>query len=160
MDGFAGFAMHRSQAGGPNTAKCPCGASMPSGDRLHHFWDCTVAQSLRGKMGALLNCHLTRNHLWLVNPPVGVAGIVWDVVCLSAIAALERGRQYLYKHRDEGDVQNLVDRAGITAESTLWERLDSFASVAGNKRGWESVGRNHPFLCVDAEGRIRSNTNY
>lgn len=38
-----GFAVHLSQAGGPNSMICPpCGTSMTHGDRLHHLWDCVI----------------------------------------------------------------------------------------------------------------------
>jgi hypothetical protein len=155
-DGFAGFSMHRSQLSGPIIAKCPCGTSMTEGDRSHHFWECAVAQSLRMNLEGCLTCQLSRNHLWLVNPPDGVKGVVWDIVCLAAIAALERGRQYLYKHRNEGAAPDIVNLATVHVESSFWERLTSFATVGGNIKGWESVGEDHPFLCVDRNGRIRT----
>jgi hypothetical protein len=37
-----------------------------------------------------------RFHLWLVVPPPGLHSLVWDVAALTALAAMERGRQRMY----------------------------------------------------------------
>lgn len=58
-------------------------------------------------MRVLLDYHLTRKYLWLVNLSkweVGVVGSSLDIVCLSIIVVLERERQHLYKHRNERNV--------------------------------------------------------
>lgn len=119
--------MYNSQAAGPSAARCSCGMNMLTmieciilGDALLP----TIAE--RGNEG-LLNCHLTWTHQWLVNPPYGRVGVVLDIVCLPTIAALERGRLYLYRHRNEGEVHNLIDQACSLVESAVWERLEPFA---------------------------------
>jgi hypothetical protein len=59
--------------------------------RQHAFWECAIAQAVRtqvqrGLRGALLQ----QWHLWLVDPPPPVCEIVWRVVVLAAIWAMEQ----------------------------------------------------------------------
>jgi hypothetical protein len=85
------------------SAPCPCGVvgSGAHGDcerlRQHAFWECAIAQAVRtqvqrGLGGALLQ----QWHLWLVDPPPSVCKIVWRVVVLAAIWAMEQGRKRLW----------------------------------------------------------------
>ncbi|GFR43133.1 hypothetical protein Agub_g4149 [Astrephomene gubernaculifera] len=76
-----------------NVTRCPCSAAMIRGDRIHLFWECTVARALcdmlRFEVGE--NVELTKVNLWLGIPPLGIHTLVWDIVCLAALSALERG---------------------------------------------------------------------
>jgi hypothetical protein len=85
------------------SAPCPCGVvgSGAHGDcerlRQHAFWECAIAQAVRtqvqrGLGGALLQ----QGHLWLVDPPPSVCEIVWRVVVLAAVWAMEQGRKRLW----------------------------------------------------------------
>lgn len=67
---LCGFAMHRSQAGAKRR-EMPLCANMAYGDQLRHFWDCALAQSLRGEMRVLLICPIGKElpDVWLVKPP-------------------------------------------------------------------------------------------
>jgi hypothetical protein len=84
-------------------APCPCGVvgSGAHGDceqkRQHAFWKCAITQAVRtqvqrGLGGALLQ----QWHLWLVDPPPSVCEMVWRVVVLAAIWAMEQGREPLW----------------------------------------------------------------
>jgi hypothetical protein len=84
------------------SAPCPCGVvgSGAHGDceclRQHAFWECAIAQAVRtqvqrGLAGALLQ----QWHLWLVDP-LPVCHMVWRVVVLAAIWAMEQGTKRLW----------------------------------------------------------------
>ncbi|PNW72729.1 hypothetical protein CHLRE_15g638955v5 [Chlamydomonas reinhardtii] len=94
VNGFTGFGMLAAWAADGRVAKCPCGTQMTAGARVHHFWDCVVAEALRALMRERANVDITRNQLWLVQAPPGLSQAVWDIVCLAAVAALEYGRQH------------------------------------------------------------------
>jgi hypothetical protein len=136
---------------------------MPHGPRLHHFWHCPLALGLRehlaGLMGAppgSLLAALTRPHLWTAHPPPGLHTLVWDVVCLAALSALERGRQQLYQARaaDGRAPAPAVARALVAVIAEFWDRLHSFASLGLPPRGWSAVPLVHPFLCRSAAGVV------
>jgi hypothetical protein len=165
LHGITGFPMaadrvaRAARAGHVHVLRCPCGAGM-SGEggcwvRRHLFWDCHLARSLREAMGAAmgaavgsLDAAFTREHLWLVLPPPGIQQRVWDVVALAAVAALERGRQRMYKGWSDGAPlthQQLVV-LGTDVVADFWGRVASFASLGIPPKGWGAVPSQHPFL--------------
>ena len=94
-------------------------------------------------------------HLWLVVPLRGIHPRVWDVVALSALAALERGRQHMYKG---GAPPSPLRRAklvglGAVVVADFWARVASFAALGIVPDGWGSVPGAHPFLANRA-GRV------
>ena len=106
--GIAGFPLMQSHAGRGRAAACPCGTAVTGAGacwvRRHLFWDCFVARTLREELEAAMAGPaassvpvVERSHLWLVLPPRGIHPRVWDVVALAAVAALERGRQRMYR---------------------------------------------------------------
>ena len=85
--------------------RCPCGSlpNAPPG-RPHVFWDCPVAKAIRDVITAALprpphgSAHLSREHIWLFRPPQpGINQLLWDVICLAALGAMDRGRRTLLR---------------------------------------------------------------
>jgi len=83
--------------------RCPCGAlpHSPAG-RPHVFWDCPIATAIRDHITAVLprpphgRPHLSREHIWLFRPPQpAIHQLLWDVICLAALGAMEYGRRVL-----------------------------------------------------------------
>ncbi|PNW81093.1 hypothetical protein CHLRE_07g341553v5 [Chlamydomonas reinhardtii] len=133
VNGFTGFGMLAAWAADGRVEKCPCGTQMTAGARVHHFWDCVVAEALRDVMREHANVDITRNQLWLVQAPPGLSQAVWDIVCLAAVAALEYGRQRLYACRDAADRTAevaVVRRIGVEVIADFWSRLAAFVSSA------------------------------
>ena len=67
--------------------------------QAHTFWSCPVAQAVIRAISQALppGVQLHRMHIWLVIPPcAAVLMPVWQVVCMAAIAAMERGRRVLW----------------------------------------------------------------
>jgi hypothetical protein len=89
---------------GQTHRRCPCGA-LPNapGGRPHHFWECPIAVTVREQVVAALPppapgvaASLSREHLWLCRPPQpGIAILLWDVICVAALGAMEYGRRVL-----------------------------------------------------------------
>jgi hypothetical protein len=85
------------------SAPCPCGVVGPDaiGDceqlRQHAFWECAIAQAVRAQVQRGLGGALLQQwHLWLVDPPPSVCPMVWRVVVLAAVWAMEQGRKRLW----------------------------------------------------------------
>ena len=157
LNGFPGFSMHAVR--GAQAARCPCGDTMSTGDRLHHFWECPIAQSLRTELEAESGLSLARRNLWLLEPLAGMNSLVWDVVCLSAVHALEHGRRWLYRSRAELAVENNVATLNIIRIQVIakfWGGLHSFAALGVAPKGWHRVPIDHPFLFSDLEGRVKA----
>ena len=150
VNGFAGFGMHAAQRGrGEATARCPCGVRMDAGDRIHHFWDCIIAQALRDELTEHAGVPILRTDLWLVRAPAPLAQPVWDVVCLAAVAALELGRQQLYASRAAERLapRAAIGRVSVAVVADFWARLSSYARLRLPPRGWaQAVPAGHPFL--------------
>lgn len=143
---------------GGGAPRCPCGALMMHGPREHHFWSCPVARALCEYLQELGSIDIGRAHLWLVQPPTnGIKQPVWDVVCLAAVAALEKGRQALYgarRGRCGTAPVACVRRVGCRVIADFASRLWSFAALGARPRGWEVVSGTHVFLGSSASGRV------
>ncbi len=72
---------------------CACGGAVAPSPRLHHFWDCLVAQAVVAAVSAAVGAAVPWAALWLVLCPDGLCPVVWAVVCLAALSAMERGRR-------------------------------------------------------------------
>ena len=93
---------------------CPCGwrvdalaCTTPDRKRLlgapavraHTFWSCPVARAVVRELSQALpaGVQLHRKHVWLAIPPCAeVVLCVWQVVCMAAVAAMERGRRTMW----------------------------------------------------------------
>ena len=81
--------------------RCGAGCSAVSPGRVHHFWECPVAQAVVAVLTAGLRRHcshqpqpcaapsIVATHVWLASPPshCGVQAWAWQLVCLVAVAA-------------------------------------------------------------------------
>ncbi len=136
---------------------CPCrefARHHSSPPRTHHFWECEVAIAVREHIEHYAqDIRLTRQHLWLVMPPRGIHRKVWEVVCLSALSAMEHGRRHLHaqSHPDGRCVAAACTRAVVD----FWSRLRDFAAL-GMPKGWKSVPADHPFLGIQHD-KLRYN---
>ncbi|GIL42183.1 hypothetical protein Vafri_245 [Volvox africanus] len=85
---------------------CGCGTfggpnSPPSSPRLHHFWECPIAQAVRDQIDRHLPPSATteggmgRHHLWLIQAPPGCDQAPWDVIAMAALSSMEHGRHCL-----------------------------------------------------------------
>lgn len=153
----------------PEAEPCNCGTRMP--DRAHHFWDCPVAQAVRGEIERGLARlegvpALARHHLWLCRPPcAALHSGVWMVVCLAALHAMNRGRKVLVAWRlavDLGGQQAAGARqrappplpqripvACRVAVAGFWDMLADFVGLGLWPVDWlADVSDTHPFLKV------------
>jgi hypothetical protein len=147
------------------TAPCLCGVvgSGAHGDcerlRQHAFWECAIAQAVRnqahrGLGGALLQ----QWHLWLVDSPPSVCHMVWRVVVLAAIWAMEQGRKHLWSLVHTPPRQgSAVQQAISKASTSFWSALHDFArhNRPVPAKGWDEVGPHHPFLFVRLQIPLR-----
>jgi hypothetical protein len=138
---------------------CVCGAypgagPPPCAPRLHHFWECDVAQALRQLLEAGCQGVVRREHVWLVvSPdPARVQQCVWDVVALAVLSALERARCYARARRPY--LPGLDARVRAYAEAAFVGRLRDYAGLGVPKKGWGEVGETHPFLQI-RDGKLR-----
>lgn len=104
-------------------------------------------------------CHVQRINVWLCRRPSITLHVgVWQVVCLAAIIAMNKGRQIMYKLSTSQPVvppQQRVVVACKVAVATFWDMLVDFVGVGLCNPLWlQEVSHTHPFLCVvhDAEG--------
>jgi hypothetical protein len=152
--------MHQSQQA------CACGVVCPG--RLHHYWECPVAQAVVAVLQDQLHLSgvqvaLCRAHVWLARSPCTVvhAG-VWLVVALAALLGMDKGRKLLYgwsqrmaqqpplpQQQFLQQHQQHVLLASKLAVATFWDMLCDFVGVNDCRPEWEGrVGAAHPFLCM------------
>ena len=107
---------------------------------MHHFWLCPVAVAVRAEVegqlrafgmlpqGSALPCAA----VWLaVSPHQQLHGLVWDMVCLAAIHALERGRRAAWAVSDRLSASDLVQQVAVRAAiGAFWGALADFAATA------------------------------
>jgi hypothetical protein len=111
------------------SAPCPCGVvgSSAHGDceqlRQHAFWECAIAPAVRTQVQRGLGGALLKQwHLWLVDPPPSVCDMVWRVVVLAAIWAMEQGRKRLWS------LFHTPPRQGFAVQQTISKASASFWS--------------------------------
>jgi hypothetical protein len=121
------------------TAACAaCSAAGPGVE--HHFWTCPVAVAVRREVesqlraftllpaGAVLPCRA----IWLACPPHNaVHRLVWDMVCLAAVHAFEKGRKAAWAVSSDLGVPQLVEQVAVRAAvGAFWDALADFAATA------------------------------
>ena len=110
---------------GMHLRRCPCGQfnAAPFG-RPHCFWSCPIAAAVieqiqgalpRGPHGRIA---LSRDHIWLfVCPQPGIHQLLWDVICLSALGAMDHGRRVLAKLSLNAAAQQPIPQQGEGADA-------------------------------------------
>jgi hypothetical protein len=132
---------------------CACASFTPC--RLHHFWDCPVAQAVLASVSARLPGApvLPRPAVWLCVPPTGQHEEAWAVVCLCALAAMERGRREMYRRLCEGQTPSPTLSTALQrhAVARFWELLTDFCVLGAAPFAWRaSLPAAHPFFHFDA----------
>jgi hypothetical protein len=135
---------------------CGCGAAGPG--RLHHYWQCPVAQAVVQAMQAempQLQQQLLPVHVWLARAPAGwLHRGVWRVVALSAVLAMEKGRQLLYKWQKQSPHQpclqlspQQLQLAAAVAVATLWDMVADWVGLGLYPATWAlEMPVGHPFV--------------
>jgi hypothetical protein len=116
-----------------------CGVQCPSVS--HHFWACPVAVAVRTALESqLIACgvvpvgfHLSATNMWLGRKPLDsprLHRLVWDMVCLAAIHAMDRGRCTAWATAPSLTTPVLVEQvAGRAAVAAFWSALADFAAT-------------------------------
>jgi hypothetical protein len=139
-------------AGMHNQQHSPCEACGVLGpDVGHHFWSCPIAVAVRSEIEGQLRAHQVGGQpmlpvdgsvlcsaLWLgVKPYPDLHRMVWDMVCLAAVHAMDVGRCVAWSitHPKDQAVAPLpllaVERvAGRAAIAAFWDVLGDFAATA------------------------------
>lgn len=146
------FSSHNPKPGAPEPKVCGCcGTARPG--RVHHFWDCLAAQSVRTTISGVIGRDITQEELWLARPPGGVSQQVWDVVCVAAVAAMDCGRSMAFSlaYPRRGSPVMPASRLSTIPQRTFslfWEYLADFTAISGaHPPLWATLlGPEHPFL--------------
>jgi hypothetical protein len=142
-----------SHVQGPPAA-CVCGAQVSPTPRVHHFWSCAIAQAVIVDMAQSSHAHITREGIWLLQPPAGVQECVWFVVCMAALTAMEQGRRHARALVKRGQAAGAAARASAHAVAAFWGRLSNFVALGAPPKGWTNVPAAHPFIGVAAGDRL------
>ena len=123
-----------SRMPGSDLGGCGCGHAHPAPDRRHHFWDCPIATGVLDTIAAQLSppqLPLTPANIWLGRAPPGLHAGVWDVVCLLAVAAMDKGRRLA--------TQRLLGSSGTAAaQQQQQQRRRTSSSGSGSGSGSNS----------------------
>jgi hypothetical protein len=145
------------------TWRCPCGFQHTSArrdshsanvHRLHAFWDCPLATAVIAILQQSVPQLQTR-HLWLLQCPVdSLSPHLWQVICLSALAAIHTGRHKLWAayvaagRPADAQLQPILRDASAMAVQSFWKALLGFAERDSLPQGWDLAGaEEHPFIC-------------
>ena len=136
---------------------CLCGSAATPG-RQHHFWECPVARAVlfaisdaagAGQQPAL--APLSQPNIWLARAPAAIHSGVWDVVSLSAIAAMDKGRRRMYAlSLGPPPATPLHITASRSAVAHFWVLLADFVALRCTPASWrDALPPGHPFICFD-----------
>lgn len=139
---------------------CGCG-SAPGAGRAHLFHEYAAVQPLWAAIQAQI-CDaqgapvaLTRRHIWMAETPVQeMHQGVWDLVCVAAVAAMDRVRAYMYARERAGTQpgEALAAAAGRKGVADFFGNLADFCGLNTAPRAWrQAVPANHPFLTFDSD---------
>jgi hypothetical protein len=158
VNGVAGAGGHDIRLRG----RCPCGFLPADGadasvHRLHAFWECPVARAVRLQLQqGLGGVSPQRRHVWLLESPSrGCQLLVWRVVGLAALNAMEYGRSRLWvQSLQVGDPGERLAEVARAASVFFWSELQDFTLDRLGLPGaaWAGVGRGHPFLQTGLPG--------
>ena len=147
-----------SRMSGTDLGGCACGHTHPVPDRRHHYWECPIAKGVLGAVAAQLppsQPPLLPSHLWLAQAPPAIHAGVWDMVCLLAVAAMDKGRRQatrtmLNAASPIGGAE-LATAAARRAAAWFWQTLEEVCSLGRIPATWQSeVDPAHPFITWQA----------
>ena len=155
LDGHPTAARMQRPAGASPSCCAACGVATPG--FAHHFWSCPVADAVRGEVEAQLRAkgwlaadrRLRCAELWMgVKPHHALHRMVWDMVCLAAIHAMNAGRGCAWKVSHQLPTPDLVRAVAVkVARATFWSVLADFAaSAVVPRRARNGLLTNQPFL--------------
>ena len=121
-----------------SNSACPaCGEASP--DFKHLFWSCPVADAVRHEVESQLlvaGCLQSASRLacpdiWLaVRPHQRLHRMVWDLICLAAIHAMEVGRRTAWAVSQRLTSTHLVEHiASRAARGAFWDAMADFAAT-------------------------------
>ena len=91
--------------------------------------------------------------MWLPTSPAGVYAGVWDVVCLAALAAMDKGRRLMaaaFFDPAPPPPAALVARSIRAARAHFWCALADFVALQRVPAAWrQRCPPTHPFICYD-----------
>jgi hypothetical protein len=155
LDAFPTAARMSVPAGGAPQCCAACGAVNPG--FAHHFWSCPIADTVRQEVESQLRAknllaagrRVLCSQLWLGEKPhYGLHRMVWDMVCLAAIHAMNVGRQAAWSVSHRLASPDLV--AGVVrriVKAAFWNVLADFAvSAVVPRSARNGLLTNQPFL--------------
>jgi hypothetical protein len=127
--------------------RCPCGDAPAGADsRVHTLWACQVAQAVRAQISTVLQHPVTRPQLWLLHAPRSdIHDSIWHLVCVSALHAMEFGRQRLWASPD-------VREASNRACDMFWQCLHDYSALHTRTPFPANLPAHHPFVYSDSTG--------
>jgi len=143
-----------SRMAGTDLGGCACGHNHPVPDRRHHYWECPIARGVLDAVAAQLppsQPPLLPSQIWLVQAPPAIHAGVWDLVCLLAVAAMDKGRRQatrlmLNAASPTGGAE-LATAAARRAAAWFWQTLEEVCSLGHFPATWQSeVDPSHPFI--------------
>eukprot|EP00775_Hariotina_reticulata_P015302 gene15302-biopygen3871 len=125
-----------------------CGVLAP--DVSHHFWSCPVAVSVRREIEQQLvafailpaGANLTSAQIWLGCKPSEdrLHSLIWDMVCIAAVHAMDRGRATAWAVAPSLATPVLINQvAGRAAVGAFWSALADFAATSYVPRSARTV---------------------
>jgi hypothetical protein len=155
LDAFATAARMSVPAGGAPRCCAACGAVNPG--YAHHFWSCPIADTVRQEVESQLRAksmlaadrRVLCAQLWLGEKPhYGMHRMVWDMVCLAAIHAMNVGRQAAWSVSHRVASPDLVaDVVRRIVKAAFWNVLADFAvSAVVPRSARNGLLTNQPFL--------------
>jgi len=154
---FFRLAAHAIPGGHIPAWTCSCSPGLVLGaatSRLHTFWSCPLAVAVRAELERILLQPVSLASLWLLRPPSpSVRQIVWDVVCLAALGAMEHGRRSAWAPQAAQLAAPTPTMVAALAVARFWRLLDECISptlVAA--LATDPLGGAHPFLCSSPAG--------
>lgn len=157
LDGLPTIARLHSQS------TCPCGTAQgPDAGREHVYFECAAIQPILHSIMIQLQGEwelppqqqpIQKHHVWLaVRPTAALHQGIWDVVCLSALSAMEGSRKGLFVRTQAGAQPGpaMANSVGARACAQFWANLATFCGYNLAPKAWrEAVPNTHPFLYFD-----------
>jgi hypothetical protein len=144
---------------------CGCGGAVgAAAGRQHVYFECEAVQSIINSIMQQLQgewalpAHtpsIQRHHIWMaVRPTEALHQGVWDMVCISALKAMDTSRAGLFKRISDGAREGtaLAASVGARACAQFWAYIGSFCGHNLAPQGWRNqVSARHPFITFDIE---------